>query len=45
MALNTKFNIIVILIEKTSVNNKEAYRVMMPSGLETLAWSTDLILI
>lgn len=45
MALDIKNNVFVTIIEKQSVNNKDYYKVIMPTGLVTLRWSEDLIFI
>lgn len=45
MALYVKFSTCVQVLEKTIVNNRECYRIIMPSGLQTIAWASDLIMI
>ncbi len=44
-ALHTKYNIIVPVFEKLIIDNKQAYKIQMPSGLIALAWADDLMLI
>lgn len=45
MALHTKYNIFVQVLQKQIIDNKEAYFIVMPSGLKSLAWSSELIFI
>lgn len=45
MALITKYNVFAPIIEKLKIDGKEAYKVIMPSGLKTLVWASDCLVI
>lgn len=45
MALEIRNNVLVTVLSKISVDNKEAYKILMPSGLIRNAWASDLIFI
>lgn len=45
MCLLTKLNVFVPIIETIRIDGKEAYKVVMPSGLKTVVWASDAIVI
>lgn len=45
MALHIKHNVFVIIRDSINLPEGKAYNITMPSGLNTLAWASDLLFI
>lgn len=45
MCLLTKINVFVPILETIRIDGKEAYKVIMPSGLKTVVWAADCLVI
>ena len=45
MAIHKRWSVFVEILEKVMIDDKDAYRVIMPSGLHALVWANDLMII
>lgn len=45
MVMIPKFNVFAPIVEKLSIEGREVYKVIMPSGLTTLVWCEDCFVV